>query len=148
MTSHCHWGRSIAGPFSSLEPVLKDKMHVLGKQYFKETALMHTTTVLLDTVLLYLQIFLSVENDRLRFNLSVLDINFVATQDNGNILTDSSEISVPLRDILISHSRCDIKHNDATLTLDVIAVTKTAKLLLSGSIPDIKTYWSKIRVEN
>lgn len=45
---------------------------------------------------------------------------------------------MPVGHILVGDSRCDIKHDDTALAIDIVSVTKTSKLLLPCSIPDIK----------
>lgn len=65
----------------------------------------------------YLEILLPVEDDGLGFHFSVFDVHLVTTQDNWDVLTDSNQISMPVGDILVSDSRCDIKHDDSTLAL-------------------------------
>ena len=49
-----------------------------------------------------LKILLSVEDNGLCLNLSVLNIHFVATQHNWDVLTHSYQISMPVRHILVS----------------------------------------------
>ena len=56
------------------------------------------------------------EDDRLCFDFSVLDVDFVAGQDDWDILANSGQISVPVRDVLVSHSRRDVKHDDRALS--------------------------------
>ena len=45
---------------------------------------------------------------------------------------------MPIWDVLVGDARGDVKHNDTALSIDVVAVAKTAKLLLARSVPDIK----------
>lgn len=45
---------------------------------------------------------------------------------------------MPVRDVLVGDTGCDIKHDDATLPVDVVAIAKTAKLLLTSGIPDVE----------
>jgi hypothetical protein len=63
-----------------------------------------------------LEVLLSVEDDRLCLHFSVLDVDFVAGQDNWDVLANSRQISVPVRDVLVSHSRRDVKHDDRALS--------------------------------
>ncbi len=80
-------------------------------------------------------------------HLSVLDINLVSDQNNWNVLANSDDVSVPVRDILVCNSAGHVKHNDGALTLDVITVSQSTELLLSGSIPDIEADLTAVRVE-
>ena len=45
---------------------------------------------------------------------------------------------MPVGDVLVGDTGGDIEHDDTALAVDVISVTKTSKLLLSRSIPDIE----------
>jgi len=45
---------------------------------------------------------------------------------------------VPVGDVLVGDTGCDIEHDDTTLAVDVVSVTKTTELLLSCGIPDIE----------
>lgn len=45
---------------------------------------------------------------------------------------------MPVRDVLVGDTGGNIEHNDTALSLNVVAITKTAKLLLSGSVPNIE----------
>jgi hypothetical protein len=46
--------------------------------------------------------------------------------------------TVPVGNVLVGNSGCDIKHDDTALAVDVVSVTKTTELLLSCSIPYIE----------
>ena len=52
----------------------------------------------------YLKVLLPVKSDVFGLDLSVFDVNFVATQDNWDVLTHSHQIPVPIGHILIRHS--------------------------------------------
>jgi len=45
---------------------------------------------------------------------------------------------MPVWDVLVGDTRCDVKHDDTTLSVDVVTITETAELFLTGSVPDIK----------
>lgn len=55
------------------------------------------------------------EDDGLGLHLPVLDVHFVATQDDGDVLTHAHQVSMPVRHVLVSDSRGDIEHDDSTL---------------------------------
>ena len=76
-----------------------------------------------------LQILLSVEGNLLGLDLAVFDLDLVARQDDGNILTDSREITVPVGHVLVGDTRRDIEHDNGALALNVVAVTETSKFL-------------------
>lgn len=54
---------------------------------------------------------------------------------------------MPVGDILICDPRGHVEHNDTTLPLDVISVTESTKLLLSGGIPNVEADGTKVGVE-
>jgi len=95
-----------------------------------------------------LEVLLSVEGDRLGLDLSLLNINLVAGQDDGNVLADTDQITVPVGNVLVGNTGGDIEHDDTTLAVDVITITKTSKLLLSCSIPDIELNVAQVRAES
>lgn len=45
---------------------------------------------------------------------------------------------MPVGDILVGDAGGDIEHDDTTLPVDVVTITKTSELLLSSGIPHIK----------
>lgn len=75
---------------------------------------------------MYLEVLLSVENYALGLHLPILDVNLVSTKDNWDVFTNSDQISVPVRNILIGNSGCDIKHDNSTLSLQ----TNTEELVV------------------
>lgn len=47
---------------------------------------------------------------------------------------------MPIGYVFVRDSRCDVKHNDTTLAVDVVAIAESPEFLLSGRVPDIKLY--------
>lgn len=45
---------------------------------------------------------------------------------------------MPVGNVLVGDTGGDIEHDDTGLTVDVVAITETTKLLLTGGIPNIK----------
>lgn len=45
---------------------------------------------------------------------------------------------MPIRHIFVGNSGGDIEHDDTALTLNIVTVTQSTKLLLTGGIPDIE----------
>ena len=45
---------------------------------------------------------------------------------------------MPVGDILVCNTGCDVEHDDAALAVDIVSITKTSELLLSRGIPNIK----------
>lgn len=66
------------------------------------------------------------------------DVNLVSTKYNRDVFTNTLEIAMPIGDVLIGDARRDVKHYNATLALDVVAIAETTKLFLAGGIPDIE----------
>lgn len=85
-----------------------------------------------------LQVLLAVEGDGLGLHLTLLDIDLVSTKDDGDVLADTDEVTVPVGDVLVGDTGGDIEHDDTALAVDVITVTETTELLLTRSVPDIE----------
>jgi hypothetical protein len=45
---------------------------------------------------------------------------------------------MPVGDVLVGNTRCYIKHDDTAMSVDIVSITQTAKLLLTGGIPDVE----------
>lgn len=56
------------------------------------------------------------EHDALGFDFSVFDVHLVAAEDDGNVLTDTDQVTMPVGYVLIGDSRGDVKHDDSTLS--------------------------------
>jgi len=91
-----------------------------------------------------LEVLLAVEGDGLGLDLALLDIDLVAGQDNGDVLANADQVTVPVGDVLVGDARGDVEHDDTALAVDVVAVTKTTELLLSSSVPDIELDLTKV----
>ena len=63
-----------------------------------------------------LEVLLSVESDLLGLNLSVLNVNLVSDQNNGDVLADTDEILVPFGNISIGDTGAHIEHNDGAIS--------------------------------
>ena len=87
------------------------------------------------------------KNDGLCFDFPILDIDFISAEYNGNVFAHANQIAVPVGDILVGDSCRDVEHNDSTLALDVVAVAKTAKLLLSCRVPNVEENWPSVCVK-
>lgn len=64
----------------------------------------------------YLQVLLAVKHDAFGFYFPVFDVHLVATKDDGNVLTDTDQVTMPVRHVLVGDSRGDVKHDDSTLS--------------------------------
>lgn len=47
-------------------------------------------------------------------------------------------LTVPVGDVLVGDAGCDVEHDDATLAVDVVAVSQPTEFLLSCGVPDIE----------
>ena len=97
---------------------------------------------------IYLKILLSVEDNGLCLHFSIFNIHFVPTENNRDILTHSHQIPMPIWYILVCDPSCDIKHDNGTLTLDVVAISQASELLLACSVPDVKSDWTSVGIEH
>ena len=67
-----------------------------------------------------------------------LNVHLVSAQHNGDVFADTLEITMPIGNVLVCDARRNVKHDNATLALDVITITETTEFFLSSSIPDIE----------
>lgn len=77
-----------------------------------------------------------------------LDIDLVAAKDNGDVLADALQITMPVRHVLVCDTRRDIKHDDTALALNVVTISESTKLLLSSSVPDVEDNVAVVGVES
>ncbi len=78
----------------------------------------------------------------------IISIDLVPTEYNGDIFTNSSQVPMPIWNILVCNSAGDIKHDDSTLPLDIISIPEATEFLLPCSIPHIELNWSTISVKH
>lgn len=45
---------------------------------------------------------------------------------------------MPVGDVLVGDAGSDVEHDDTALAVDVVAIAKTAELLLAGGVPDVE----------
>jgi hypothetical protein len=73
-----------------------------------------------------------------------LDVDLVSTKNDGNVLTDTLEVTMPIGDVLVGDTGGDVEHDDTALALDVVTVTETTELLLTSSVPHVETDGAKV----
>ena len=78
------------------------------------------------------------ERDLLGFHLAVLDIDLVTDENNWDGLANSGQVFVPFRHVRVGDAGADIKHDDATVTTDVVPITKSSELLLASGVPNVE----------
>ena len=91
-----------------------------------------------------LEVLLAVEGDGLGLDLALLDVDLVAGQDDGDVLANADQVTVPVGDVLVGDARGDVEHDDTALAVDVVAVAETTELLLSSGVPDIELDLTKV----
>mmetsp|Transcript_8369 Transcript_8369/g.9733 ORF Transcript_8369/g.9733 Transcript_8369/m.9733 type:complete len:241 (-) Transcript_8369:84-806(-) len=94
-----------------------------------------------------LKVLFSMEHNLFWFDGASFGIYFVTTQHHGNILHDAIEIPVPVGDVFVCDAGCDVEHNDCAGCADIVTITKTSELLLSGSVPAPEAEGSEACVE-
>lgn len=45
---------------------------------------------------------------------------------------------MPVGNVLVCDTGCDIKHDNTTLPVDIVAISESTELFLSGGVPDIE----------
>lgn len=63
---------------------------------------------------------LAVESDLSGLDLSVLGVDLVTDENDGDVLADTGQILVPLGNVLIGDSCGDIEHHDGSVGTDAI----------------------------
>jgi hypothetical protein len=51
---------------------------------------------------------------------------------------------MPVGHVLVCDTRCDVEHDNAALSVDVVSITETAKLLLACRVPDVELDGSEV----
>jgi hypothetical protein len=51
---------------------------------------------------------------------------------------------MPVGDVLVGNAGGDIKHDDATLPVDVVAIAQATELLLTGGVPHVELNLPKV----
>ena len=67
-----------------------------------------------------------------------LHIDLVTAENDGDVLADTLQITVPVGDVLVRDAGGHVEHDDTTLALDVVSITETTKLFLPSGIPDVE----------
>jgi len=79
-----------------------------------------------------------VESDLFGLHFAVFNINFVAYEHNWDVLAYTGQIFVPFGHIRVSDTGTNVKHDDTTVTTDVISVTETTELFLTCGVPNVE----------
>ena len=87
------------------------------------------------------------ECDLLRLHLSVLHLDLISTKHDGNILAHTSDISMPVGDVLVGDSAGHVEHDDGALAVDVVAIAEAAELLLARGVPAVEADGTAVGVK-
>lgn len=88
------------------------------------------------------------EGDAFGLDFSILNIDLVSDQNHWDVFTNTDQITMPVRYILVSDTSGYIKHNYGTMSLNIVSVAKTAEFFLAGSVPNVKADFSSSCMEN
>ena len=53
-------------------------------------------------------------------------------------------LTVPIGDILVRDPRCHVEHDDAAMSVDVIAISQSTEFLLPRRVPHVKDDLSQV----
>lgn len=65
------------------------------------------------------------EVDLLGFDCTLFDIHFVAQQHDRDVVADTRQVLLPLRDVALGYPGSHVKHEDGTMSVDVVAVAQS-----------------------
>lgn len=51
---------------------------------------------------------------------------------------------MPVRHVLVCDTGCNVKHDDTTLALNIIAISEATEFLLAGGIPHVEADCAKV----
>ena len=94
-----------------------------------------------------LQVALAMESDLAGFNLTVLLVNLVSHQHDGDVVADTRQVLVPLRDIFVGDSGRHVEHQNGGVASDVVSFSEATKFFLSGSVPQRESDGTVVGVE-
>ena len=80
------------------------RLYLLGESSEKPDKWFFELIVTLGRNVVVLEVLLSMEGNLFGLHFSVLNINFISNQDNGNVFAYSHQILVPLWNILVGDS--------------------------------------------
>jgi len=101
----------------------------------------------LGTDIVVLEVLLAVEGDVLRLHLTLLDVNLVSGQNNGDVFADADQVTVPVGNVFVCDARGDIEHDDGALPLNVVTIAETTELLLASCVPGVEANGTEVGVE-
>ena len=51
---------------------------------------------------------------------------------------------MPVGDILVGDTRCNVEHDDTALSVDVVSISETTELLLTSCVPHVEDDLTKV----
>ena len=51
---------------------------------------------------------------------------------------------MPVGDVLVGDTRCNVEHDDTALAINVVSISETTELLLTSSVPHIEDDLTKV----
>ena len=67
-----------------------------------------------------------------------LHIDLVTAENDGDVLADTLQITVPVGDVLVRDAGSHVEHDDTALALDIVTIAKTTEFFLPSSVPNIE----------
>ena len=116
----------------------KHKVRIISQTTQQPNERLLKLVVRLSTDIVVLQVLLSVEGNLLGLNFSVFHVDFVTDQHDGNVLTHTGQIFVPLGHVRVGDAGADIEHDDAAVATDVVAVAETTEFFLTCGVPHVE----------
>ena len=87
------------------------------------------------------------EGDHLSLDFTIFNLDFIPSEDDGDIFTDTRQIPMPIRYIFVGDAGCHVEHDDGALSLDVVSVAESSEFLLSCGIPYVEFDRAAVGVE-
>ena len=72
-----------------------------------------------------LQVSLTMVGNLTSLDLTVLHVDLVSDKNNWDVLTNTGQVTMPVRNGFISNTGGNVKHDDTTVSLNVVSVTQT-----------------------
>jgi len=95
-----------------------------------------------------LKVLLAVKDNLLGLHSAVLHVDLVAAENDWNVFADANNIAMPVRHILIGHSASYVEHDNRTLALNIVSITKPSKFFLTGGVPNFEYNLTVVGVES
>jgi len=88
-----------------------------------------------------------VEGNHLGFDLTILNLHLVPSEYDWDILTDTRQVTVPVRYIFVGDTGSHVEHDNGALALDVVSITEAAEFFLPSSIPNVELDGASVGME-